>query len=292
MKFLQIALILQLIVKIIAQKPQENSLIFPGHIVNISNKSLTDFDLKQMSVVNRLIDFNCSHNLVEEIQSHHFKDAISLKTIDLSFNKISKISNDAFLDQRRLMKLNLNSNGLKKLEIGSFESLVNLREIFLQTNQLTELENGLIDKNMNLAIAHFQENKIKEIGDGIFRNCKKLIDIKLYKNHCTEKDEKFQIVQTIYSALTKQPLQKHRCVIRTPDKDDKKCESDEHEVKSESKYLLIVTVLSVALGVSLITVAILSIFLHKSRSDLKVLKNTLNNPYYERKNKPNLYLEK
>lgn len=208
MKFFQIALILQFIVKIFAQKSQNNSMIFRERLVNISNKYLTDFDLKQLSVVHLLIDFNCSHNLVEEVQSHHFKDATSLQTIDLSFNKISKISKDAFLDQRKLTKLNLNSNELWKLEIGTFESLVKLREIYLQKNQVTELQNGLFDKNMELAKVHFQENKIMRVGDAIFKNCKKLIDMKLYENECTEIEEIFLIVQTIYSALTKQPLQK------------------------------------------------------------------------------------
>lgn len=112
---------------------------------------------------------NASHNKISDISSTNIPPFMNrLINLDLSHNVIDRIDDDAFTLNVNLKYLNLSHNRIGKISTGFLKVMQNLEILKLDNNRITEITGFLSGIQMNLIELHLQNNNLKKFNPSIF----------------------------------------------------------------------------------------------------------------------------
>ncbi|MBC5833654.1 GTP-binding protein [Flavobacterium sp. F372] len=154
----------------------------------LEHLSLKNNSLKTLPIIIFTIEnlkyLNLADNQINEINSHYFRNLMSIEKVDISYNQITSISAEritypkceslsikgnklqkfptAVSDSHTLEKLDLSENKISLIEDDAFDQLENLIELDLSFNELTYLPTS-IGKLKKLKRLNLSGNKISSL---------------------------------------------------------------------------------------------------------------------------------
>lgn len=112
-----------------------------------------------------LIDI--SHNNIQKLSTHTFRDLQNFEVLNLNFNNIREIEQQTFVDLTYLTTLDLSHNHIEHW-MGAFERLPSLRQLNLSTNDIQRINRRTFFGIENLMTLDLSYNNIEELTDESF----------------------------------------------------------------------------------------------------------------------------
>ncbi|XP_037955077.1 chondroadherin-like protein [Teleopsis dalmanni] len=144
---------------------------FPSNIYIPYNLKYLDLSYNQMPVLTyditfgtkKLLEFNISHNHINELRKGVLANFTELQSIDLSYNKLTNLMSEPniFNIPKNLSKIYLQNNEIYRLPFEKFIKEPRMEEINLKSNQLTEFPSTLVRLLKNNTRVLFDDNPLE-----------------------------------------------------------------------------------------------------------------------------------
>lgn len=122
---------------------------------------------------------------LRQVSKEDFRNASSLRQLELCQNKIQLIDDSTFFWAIDLELIDLSHNLINQLEEHAFLGLTELRTLYLNHNQIENLAPRTFNHLPKLKVLHLQENRIRAIDGRLFLDNHNLNEVLLNDNDIT-----------------------------------------------------------------------------------------------------------